>query len=905
MKLKIPGQWSTNRISTAVLASVLALTSGAAALIAFKPSTSVQHLLSGGAYVVNGKSYVHVNTATGKADLRGYTTDLEGRITDIVQQDGNAVLYTSKGAIPISRRTMRTEKIIPRAQINSGFTVVETGVAPNQDFYTAKESRGWVQRESGQLTQKAGGQIKFKTKITPLIGGRDGTLVVVKPLRAEIATVFGGVRKKTISFGSSEQGAPLTAGRVDGKAVVVDPASGKIVVFKDGRVVRSVELGLTGEAKVSTDSETGELVLILDPTQGAKRLLAVDVDTGAVREVSLPPGALDNATAPPLVTPDAIYLYNKDDGPKTLVAYDSESGVKLSSDDKFKELPRDAHVEVVDGSVIVDNRGGDDAYVISGPDRIDKVEKGDIGIPEVNKNPNPPTTTTPPVKPNAGTQPSPRVVVKPGAPVLTGVPGDKSATLTWSAPDSGGGVIKGYKLECAPDCGGYGGEGIPATALGYVVSGLDNDKTYKFKVAVENDAPSDGWGPWSNEVEVDPTGDVPRPPTSVEVTDLHKGKLKVSWTPWAPSANSVVKFVVTGFNVYAGDRTAAERNQCGSTVPAGSTAIDLSPSSCWQFDSDASEALKFFVTAVGTSIGADGSSPPESAASVVTRSIDPYRAPAAPGVTVSPSAKGKVTVTVEAGVTADRPVHYELKASGVTGTGTPDRLDTLNSPGNPFTVSVPDDAPTGYTVDVTAVYNDTTLLSDNKSAPTSKTVVTPLSPTVSVRLTSNAWNSATVEVIASTGATCTDTGGRSNNCGSFTVRSTGSQNFTGDITATNIYGQTGTGNYNFTTPPHPPKVEISKGAATNGGCTNGVCACSNSSCAYIHVATSYGAGGSYTCSVDGGPVAAGRGYFTNRGGAVIYGNVGVNSSNEYFFLGYPGAIIHCTVNGVDSNQMTW
>jgi len=565
MKLKISGTWSANRISTAVLASVLAFTSGAAALIAFKPSTSIQHLLSGGAYVIDTakQSYVHVNTATGKADLRGYTTDLEGTITDIVQQDGNAVLYTSKGAIPISRRTMRTEKIIPRAQINSGFTVVETGVAPNQDFYTAKESRGWVQRESGQLTQKAGDQIKFKTKITPLIGGRDGTLVVVKPKTAEIATVFSGGLKKTISFGSSESGvARLTAGRVDGKAVVVDPASGKIVVFKDGSVVRRVELGLTGTVKVSSNSETGELVLIFAPTQGTKRLLAVDVDTGAVRTFpSLPTGALDNATAPPLVTPDAIYLYNKDAGPKTLAAYDSESGDPIGNPNTFKvtfnKVPIDAHLEVVDGSLIVDNRGGDDAYVISGPDRIDKVEKNNESIPEVNPNPNPPTTTTPPVKPNAGTQPSPRVVVKPGAPVLTGVPGDKSATLTWSAPDSGGGVIKGYKLECAPDCGGYGGDGIPATALGYVVSGLDNDKTYKFKVAVENDAPSDGWGPWSNEVEVDPTGDVPRPPTSVEVIDLHKGKLKVSWTPWAPSANSVVKFVVTGFNVYAGDRTAA------------------------------------------------------------------------------------------------------------------------------------------------------------------------------------------------------------------------------------------------------------------------------------------------------------------------------------------------------------
>jgi len=106
--------------------------------------------------------------------------------------------------------------------------------------------------------------------------------------------------------------------------------------------------------------------------------------------------------------------------------------------------------------------------------------------------------------------------------------------------------------------------------------------------------------------------------------------------------------------------------------------------------------------------------------------------------------------------------------------------------------------------------------------------------------------------------------------------------------------------------PTTTGVSISKGAATNGGCTNGVCACSNSSCAYIHVETSNGAGGRYTCTVEpGSPPAAGIGDFTNSKGAVIVGNVGVNSSNEYFFLGYPGAIIHCTVNGVQSNSMTW
>ena len=888
MKLKIPGTWSANRISTAVLASVLAFTSGAAALIAFKPSTSVQHLLSGGAYVIDtvNDSYVHVNTATGKPDLRGFLTG----ITDITQQDGQAVLYTEDGAVPISRRTGLTGEIIERESADRGFTVIETGVAPATDFYTVLKSANWVQRQKPQTSNR----IQFKTKITPLIGGRDGTLVVVKPKTAEIATVFSGKLKKTISFGSSESGvARLTAGRVDGKAVVVDPASGKIVVFKDGNVVRSVELGLTGEAKVSTDSETGELVLISAPTQGAKRLLAVDVDTGAVREVPLPDGALDNATAPPLVTPGAIYLYNKDDGPKTLVAFDSKSGVKLSSADKFKELPRDAHVEVVDGSVIVDSRGGDDAWVISGPDRIDKVDKNDKSIPEVNKNPNPPTTTTPPPvdSQNRNKKPPPRIVVTPGAPTLEGIAGDKSANLTWTPGDSGGGVIQVYRLTCDPDCGNNQKSiEVPAASQASTVAGLDNQKTYKFTIAARNDAPGNGWSPESNEVTVDPTGNIPRKPDDVKVVDAHKGTLELSWTPNNKGID-LSKVAITGYRIFS--VKGASVTACGTAaVPA--SPVTLSRSSCWDFDDDDNADVSFVVKTLG--IITEEGTPQEalSLASDASKPIDPYRAPAAPGVTVVPFDKGKVTVTVKAGLTADRPVHYELKASGVTGTGTPDRLDTLNTPGNPFTVAGLADAPTGYTVDVTAVYNDTTLLSDNKSAATSKLVVPPSPPTVSVRLASNVWNSATVEVIASTGATCTDTGGRSNNCGSFTVTSTGSQNFSGDITATNLYGQTVTGNYNFTTPAAPPpppppspSVLISQGTQLS------VTGCSTSNCFRVNVAVSNMAG-PYTVSC-----------FTEGQSGAFYSYTTSSATSATCVWGnwsYAPGTLYVTVNGVRSNN---
>ena len=890
MKVKIPGQWSTNRISAAVLASVLVFTSGAAAIVAVKPATSIQQLLSGGAYVVYDNAYVHVNTATGKPDLRGFT---EEKINHIVQQDGNAVLYTSEGAVPVSRRTMRTGTVIkPRVKDSSGFTGVETGVAPNQDFYTVLERENWVQREKGQRSPKADGRINFKTKIAPLVGGRDGTLVVIKPDTAQIATVFSGKLKKTISFGSSEPEMRLTAGRVDGKAVVVDPASGKIVVFKNGSVVRRVGLGLTGTVKVSSNSETGELAIVLTDSQSVKRLLVVDIDTGTVREVPVPDGALKDLNASPLVTPGAIYLYNEKSGPPSLVAFDSESGEKLSDDADFKGLAKGANVEVVNGSVIVDNRDGSDAWVISSPDRIHKVDKEDKNIPNVNEDPTPPPPPPPPPPPSSPAaepsgrkaEPPPRVVVKPGAPVLSGTAGNKTATLSWTPPDAGGGVIQEYRITCDRDCGTKGDgtniSQIPGTATVQELDGLDNQVDYRFTIAARNDAPGNAWGPESNQVELSPNGKVPRPPNAVTVKNYDAGAVEVAWTPDLRGFTGTV----TGYDLYMGVPGVGTLRKCGRYTPI---TFDVRVGDCYAYDEDDIPDVQFYVRTIGSVDNVEVQSGP----SKVSSSIDPYRAPAAPGVTVVPVSKGKAQVTVTKGTYADRPVHYELTASGVPGTGTPAQLATPGS----FEVTGLSDAPSGYEVTATAVYNDPSTPMPNKSGPVLAVLKTPLAPTVSVEVNPNNWNSATVRVSVNWNGTppgtCSDSGGRSSNCGSFTVSSTGNQTFTGTITATNLYGQTGTGTYNFTTPAQPPppspSVSISKGTQLS------VPGCSTSNCFRVDVAV-LNMAGDYTvsCFTEG---QSGAFYSYTTASATSATCVWGNWSNA------PGTL-YVTVNGVRSNN---
>ncbi|MFA7266876.1 MAG: leucine-rich repeat protein, partial [Candidatus Nanopelagicales bacterium] len=102
------------------------------------------------------------------------------------------------------------------------------------------------------------------------------------------------------------------------------------------------------------------------------------------------------------------------------------------------------------------------------------------------------------------------VLGAPGAPTnVYGMPGNGSATIYWTAPDTdGGSAITGYEIEQSDDGGGnwsmIGPTGSADTS--FVVAGLDNDANYQFRVSAVND---EGTGPASEASSpVTPSADV-------------------------------------------------------------------------------------------------------------------------------------------------------------------------------------------------------------------------------------------------------------------------------------------------------------------------------------------------------------------------------------------------------------
>jgi hypothetical protein len=139
----------------------------------------------------------------------------------------------------------------------------------------------------------------------------------------------------------------------------------------------------------------------------------------------------------------------------------------------------------------------------------------------------------------------------PGKPAIAGVAGNSTATLSWTAPSSGGATITGYTVTSVP--AGWGC--TTTTALSCTVSGLSNWTTYRFWVKASSSAGdgllSDPSNPVTPGAPVAAATFMPLPPSRILDTRSNLG-----------IAGALSSHVAQGFAVWG---------QGG--VPAGATAV--------------------------------------------------------------------------------------------------------------------------------------------------------------------------------------------------------------------------------------------------------------------------------------------------------------------------------------------
>jgi Tol biopolymer transport system component len=134
----------------------------------------------------------------------------------------------------------------------------------------------------------------------------------------------------------------------------------------------------------------------------------------------------------------------------------------------------------------------------------------------------------------------------PGAPTsVTATAGDRSATVSWTAPASdGGAAITKYTVRAKHDSGSFVSKEVTA-GTSTTFTGLTNETQYTITVTATNSA---GTGPASSPVLVTPTAaaGAPGPPTGVTAVP-GDGSATVSWTAPASSGGSAI----TGYAVLA------------------------------------------------------------------------------------------------------------------------------------------------------------------------------------------------------------------------------------------------------------------------------------------------------------------------------------------------------------------
>jgi hypothetical protein len=629
-----------------------------------------------------------VNGATGQGTDRLNLPDggvrLEvrtyGEHTYVVQvtKDGERILYRLDDANPASA----AQRPIGRGQV-----------------LTRSGDRAWlVDRDGGTVdpvdpdtlasSPVDGAPFRFTPPILDAPDGQ-GRLVVVEETTAR-AVVVADRPGAPSAVGSP--GDRLAVSAVDEHPVVVNLTRAEVHVYADGTPTTVTLPAGGGRLEVAPAGEGGALALLRrDGTRG--ELLLVDLTDRSVRGPVAIEGGVPTTAGPPYAVAGAVFLVDPAAG--AVLVVDPGSG-RLRQRVPIA-VSRDSHPDafVKDGRLWVNDTDSEHAVIVERDGRHHDIDKYDPKVPEVGDAPDAPAGgPRPDPRPSPGPaprggpagagddrgpnapvgapsgppagSPPPAVVTAPGAPPQFSARGaNASVELSWQAGNDGGARILGYRLQCAPDCGGGARERDVPPGETFTVTGLRNGENYTFRLRALNEA---GAGPDAT-AGARPTADVPPAPTAVQAVANNNGTVTVTWRADGGG------LALSGFTIDAATANPAFTVKTASFGPVAATggpaySFTTRPDELG-YDDDTEPDWTFSVSALaGDKTGTKAAS----------NAVDPFNRPRFTGTGLSADeANGQVSLVWSAATANGRPVDY--KVLRCTGAGCTGFTDTGLHPG--------------------------------------------------------------------------------------------------------------------------------------------------------------------------------------------------------------------------------